>query len=247
MVLTDDNFASIVSAIEQGRIIYANIRKFVYFLLACNVGEILIVFGAMLVGLPMPLRPVQLLWLNLVSDGAPALALGMEKGDDDIMRQPARSAKEPVINRDMALGIAVVGVVDMLAILTVFWLAMQRYPGHLEAAQTIAFVTLCTSELIRAFAARSEIHSVFAIGVFSNRWMVAAVTVSFCLVLAVVYLPFLAPFFDAVPPSVDDWLLMLPFFFASPIAMELLKIHIRRRQRPAPVESRSAVMKVHTP
>jgi len=237
MVLTDDNFASIVAAIEQGRIIYSNIRKFVYFLLACNVGEILIVFGAMLVGLPMPLRPVQLLWLNLVSDGAPALALGLEKGDDDIMEQPARSSREPVINRDMALGIGVVGLVDMLAILGVFWLAMQRYPGHIEAAQTIAFVTLCTSELIRAFAARSEIHSVFSIGVFSNRWMVGAVAVSFALVLAVVYLPFLAPFFDAVPPGFDDWLLMLPFFFASPIAMELLKIHFRRRQQAPQAES----------
>ncbi|MDP3616214.1 MAG: HAD-IC family P-type ATPase, partial [Rhodoferax sp.] len=86
MVLTDDNFASIVAAIEQGRIIYSNIRKFVYFLLACNVGEILIIFGAMLVGFPIPLRPVQLLWLNLVSDGAPALALGLEKGDPDIMK-----------------------------------------------------------------------------------------------------------------------------------------------------------------
>ena len=230
MVLTDDNFASIVSAIEQGRIIYSNIRKFVYFLLACNVGEILIVFGAMLFGMPMPLRPVQLLWLNLVSDGAPALALGLEKGDDDIMKQPARSPKEPVINRDMAAGIAVVGLVDMVAILGVFWIAMQRYPGHLEAAQTMAFVTLCTSELIRAFAARSEYHSVFSIGFFSNRWMVAAVSVSFLLVLAVVYVPFLAPFFDAVPLTGGDWLVMLPFFFASPIAMELLKFYFRSRQ-----------------
>jgi P-type Ca2+ transporter type 2C len=230
MVLTDDNFASIVAAIEQGRIIYSNIRKFVYFLLACNVGEILIVFGAMLFGMPMPLRPVQLLWLNLVSDGAPALALGLEKGDDDIMKQPARSSKEPVINRDMAIGIGVVGVVDMIAILAVFYLAIQRYPGHLEAAQTMAFVTLCTSELIRAFAARSEYHSVFSIGVFSNRWMVAAVAVSFALVLAVVYVPFLMPFFDTVPLSAGDWLFMLPFFFASPIAMELLKIFFRSRK-----------------
>jgi len=148
MVLTDDNFASIVAAIEQGRIIYSNIRKFVYFLLACNVGEILIIFGAMLVGLPIPLRPVQLLWLNLVSDGAPALALGLEKGDPDIMKHPPRPAKEPVINRDMAIGIGVVGVVDALAILAVFYLALQRYPDHLVAAQTIAFVTLCSSELI---------------------------------------------------------------------------------------------------
>jgi len=111
------------------------------------------------------------------------------------MKHPPRSSTEPVINRDMAIGIGVLGVVDAIAILTVFYLAMQRYPGHLEAAQTMAFVALCTSELIRAFTARSEYHSVFSIGVFSNRWMVWAVGVSFLLVLMVVYVPFLRPFF----------------------------------------------------
>jgi P-type Ca2+ transporter type 2C len=229
MVLTDDNFASIVAAIEQGRIIYSNIRKFVYFLLACNVGEILIIFGAMLVGMPIPLRPVHLLWLNLVSDGAPALALGMEKGDPDTMKQPPRPPKEPVINRDMAIGIGVIALVDAIAILSVFYLGLQRYPGHLEAAQTIAFVTLCTSELVRAFTARSEYHSVFSIGLFSNRWMIWAVGASLLLVLMVVYVPFLSPFFDTVPLTGDDWLMMLPFFFASAIAMELLKVYFRRR------------------
>jgi Ca2+-transporting ATPase len=229
MVLTDDNFASIVAAIEQGRIIYSNIRKFVYFLLACNVGEILIVFGAMLVGMPIPLRPVQLLWLNLVSDGAPALALGLEKGDPDIMMHPPRAASEHVINRDMAFGIGIVGLVDAIAILTVFFLALQRYPGHLEVAQTIAFVTLCSSELIRAFTARSEYRSIFAIGLFGNRWMVWAVGVSFLMVMMVVYVPFFQPFFDTVPLKLDDWLLMLPFFFAAPAAMELVKVHFARR------------------
>ncbi len=231
MVLTDDNFASIVAAIEQGRIIYSNIRKFVYFLLACNIGEILIIFGAMLVGFPIPLRPVQLLWLNLVSDGAPALALGLEKGDPDIMKRSPRSPREPVIDRDMAIGIGVVGLVDAVAILTLFSLALQRYPGHLEAATTIAFVALCTSELIRAFTARSEYHSVFSIGVFSNRWMVWAVGASFLLVLMVVYVPFFRPFFDTVPLSANDWLLMAPFFFASPFAMELLKVYFRKRAK----------------
>jgi len=229
MVLTDDNYASIVAAIEQGRIIYSNIRKFVYFLLACNAGEILIIFGAMLLGLPIPLRPVQLLWLNLVSDGAPALALGMEKGDRDIMKHPPRPPKEPVINLDMAIGICVIAVVDAIAILLAFYFGLQRYPGHLEAAQTIAFVTLCTSELIRAYTARSEYHSIFAIGVFSNKWMNWAVMASFLLVLMVVYVPFLNPFFDTVPLTLDDWLFMLPFFFASPIAMELVKVYFRRR------------------
>ncbi len=227
MILTDDNFASIVAAIEQGRIIYSNIRKFVYFLLACNVGEILIIFGSMLAGWPIPLRPVQLLWLNLVSDGAPALALGLEKGDPDIMESPPRSPTEPVINRNMAIGIGVVGVVDALAILTVFYIAMQRYPDQLIVAQTIAFVTLCSSELIRAFTARSEHYSIFTIGLLSNRWMVWAVGVSFLLVLMVVYIPFFQPFFDTVPLSLEDWLLMLPFFFISPLAMELLKMRFR--------------------
>jgi nucleotide-binding universal stress UspA family protein len=242
-VLTDDNFASIVAAIEQGRIIYSNIRKFVYFLLACNVGEILIIFGAMLFGMPIPLRPVHLLWLNLVSDGAPALALGMEKGDPDIMKHAPRPPKEPVINRDMAIGIGVIALVDALAILTVFYLALQRYPGSLEAAQTIAFVTLCVSELVRAFTARSEYHSIFSIGFFSNKWMVWAVGFSLLLVLTVVYVPFLQPFFDTVPLTLDDWLMMAPFFFASAIAMELLKFYFRSRsakgfeQRPAPVIS----------
>jgi Ca2+-transporting ATPase len=157
------------------------------------------------------------------------LALGMEKGDKDIMQQAPRPPKEPVINRDMAIGIGVIAVVDMLAVLAVFYLALQRYPASLEAAQTIAFVTLCTSELLRAFTARSEYNSVFAIGMFSNKWMNLAVMASFLLVLAVVYVPFLNPFFDTVPLSGDDWLLMLPFFFASPIAMELVKLYFRRR------------------
>ena len=231
MVLTDDNFASIVSAIEQGRIIYSNIRKFVYFLLACNVGEILIVFGAMLMGFAIPLKPIQLLWLNLVSDGAPALALGMEKGEPDIMREPPRPPKEPLIDKNMAIGIGVVAAVDAIAILLVFYLAMGRYPGDLDTARTIAFVTLCTSELLRAFTARSEHHGIFMIGVLSNRWMVWAAGASFVLVLLITYVPFLQPFFDTVSLTPNDWLFMLPFFFASPVAMELVKIYLRNTRK----------------
>jgi P-type Ca2+ transporter type 2C len=244
MVLTDDNFASIVAAIEQGRIIYSNIRKFVYFLLACNVGEILIVFGAMLFGIPIPLRPVQLLWLNLVSDGAPALALGLEQGDPDIMKQPPRPPREHVINRQMAIGIGVVAVVDAVAVLSAFALALQRYPGQVEVAQTVAFVTLCCSELLRAFTARSEHHSIFTIGVASNRWMVAAVAVSLALVLMVVYVPFFQPFFDTVPLGLADWALMLPFFLAAPVAMELLKAWFRRAAARSEAASRRAAASV---
>jgi Ca2+-transporting ATPase len=174
MVLTDDNYASIVSAIEEGRIIYSNIRKFVFFLVACNIGEILIIFLSMLAGMPIPMRPIQLLMLNLVTDGAPALALGLEKGEPDIMRRPPRPTKEPVINKDMLLSIAVIAIADTFAVLTVFYLALQRFPGNVMAAQTVAFSTLVCSELLRAFTSRSETYSIFSIGVFSNKWMVLA-------------------------------------------------------------------------
>ena len=243
MVLTDDNFSSIVSAVEQGRIIYSNIRKFVYFLLACNVGEILIVFCAMLMGLPIPLRPIHLLWLNLISDGAPALALGMEKGEPDTMKQPPRPPAEPLVNTDMTIGISVVAVVDAIAILLMFYLGMGRYPGRIEAAQSMAFVTLSVSELVRAFTARSEYLSVFKIGIFSNRWMVGATAASFLLVLTVLYVPFLQPFFYTVNLSLDDWFFMLPFFFASPIAMELVKIFIWRKRDGTPRANRGIKIK----
>jgi Ca2+-transporting ATPase len=227
MVLTDDNYASIVSAIEEGRIIYSNIRKFVYYLISCNIGEILIIFFAMLFGWPLPLRPVQLLMLNLVTDGAPALALGMEKGDKDIMNLPPRPTKEPIINWEMQIGTAVQAVVMTAAVLWAYWIAQKTYPDDLAHAQTIAFTTLCVSELLRAFTARSEHYSMFATGLFSNKWMLWANGSSLLLVLVAVYVPFLNPFFGTVPLSASDWLLMLPFMFLASIAAEITKIYLR--------------------
>ncbi len=229
MVLTDDNFASIVSAIEVGRTIYANIRKFVYFLLACNIGEILIVFFSMLLGMPVPFRPIMLLWLNLVTDGAPALALGLEKGEPDIMKRPPRPTNEPVVNRDMRVGLIVVPIVDTIAMLTVFWIGLIRYPGNLAAAQTMAFVALCSSELLRAYTSRSEHYSIFSIGVFSNRWMQWAVGSSFIMVLMAVYVPFLRPFFGTAFLGAADWLCMLPFIIMAPLAAEITKVFLRKR------------------
>ncbi|MBN2033746.1 MAG: cation-translocating P-type ATPase [Deltaproteobacteria bacterium] len=229
MVLTDDNFASIVSAIEQGRIIYSNIRKFVYFLLVCNIGEILIIFFSVLLGLPVPLRPVQLLWLNLVTDGAPALALGLEEGEKDIMEQPPRPTKEPVINRDMLTGLTTVPIADTIAVLSVFYIFLLRYPGELAFAQTSAFVTLCISELLRALTARSERNSIFSLGLFSNRWMIYAILFSLILVLATVYLPFLQPIFDTKVMGIADWIIMLPFMLIAPIVAELVKVFLRRK------------------
>jgi P-type Ca2+ transporter type 2C len=229
MVLTDDNFASIVAAIEEGRIIYSNIRKFVYYLISCNIGEILIIFVAMLLGFPMPLKPVQLLMLNLVTDGAPALALGMEKGDRDIMNRPPRPTKEPVINWEMRIGTIVQAVVMTAAVLIVYFLALRIYPEHVDRAQTIAFVTLCLSELLRAFTARSEHHGIFSIGVFTNRWMIWAVLGSAAVVFISIYVPFLQPFIDTTPLSLGDWALMAPFILMASVAAEITKVYIRRK------------------
>jgi Ca2+-transporting ATPase len=229
MVLTDDNYASIVSAIEEGRVIYSNIRKFVFYLISCNIGEILVIFLAMLAGLPIPLTPIQLLWLNLVTDGAPALALGLEKGDPDIMNYPPRPPKEPVINRNMQIGILVQAIVMTAAVLLAFVYGLNQFPDNLVAAQTIAFATLVVSELLRAFTARSEFYSMFKIGIFSNRWMLWAVVSSLLMLLAVIYIPFLQNFFGTVALSLRDWLTVSPLMLLASIAAEITKVILRHR------------------
>ncbi|MGQ9490512.1 MAG: calcium-translocating P-type ATPase, SERCA-type [Anaerolineae bacterium] len=231
MVLTDDNYASIVSAIEEGRIIYSNIRKFVFYLISCNIGEILIIFLAMVAGLPIPLRPIHLLWLNLVTDGAPALALGLEKGDPDIMQRPPRPTQEPVINREMLLGVAVQAVVMTSAVLAAFVYGLRRFPDNLEGAQTVAFATLVMSELFRAYTARSERYPLLKIGVFSNRWMQYAVGTSLALLLLVMYVPFLQVVFGTVPLELRNWIVMAPFILAASVAAELTKMFVRWRSR----------------
>ncbi len=236
MVLTDDNFASIVSAIEEGRIIYSNIRKFVFYLISCNIGEILIIFLAMLAGLPSPLSPTMLLFLNLVSDGAPALALGMEKGEPGIMERPPRPAGEPIINREMLIGIAVQSVVMTVAILSSYLMAGAK-PGSslnnpdLPLWRTVAFATLTLSELLRAFTARSERVSVFKLGFFSNKTMNMAVIFSIVLVFAVIYVPFLQYVFGTVALPFMDWVWVIPFALLASIAAELTKIYLRVRAK----------------
>jgi Ca2+-transporting ATPase len=156
MVLTDDNYASIVSAVAQGRVIYSNIRKFVYYLLSCNAAEIMIIFLTTLFGWPIPLTAIQLLWLNLVTDGAPALALGTEPGDPDIMDRPPRPSQEPIINKYMLIGIVVQTIAITAVTLGAFAIGRFIDPEHIEFAETMAFVTLSISELFRAYTARSE-------------------------------------------------------------------------------------------
>jgi Ca2+-transporting ATPase len=237
MVLTDDNYASIVSAVEEGRIIYSNIRKFVYYLLSCNMGEIMIIFLAMLAGLPLPLTAIQLLVLNLITDGAPALALGLEKGEPDIMDRPPRPMEEPVVNRQMVWGIAVQTIAITVATMIAFIIGLRRFPDNLAAAQTMAFATLSISELFRAYTSRSERYSLFAIGALSNKYMQWAVLASLIILLSIIYVPFLDPIFDTVSLGLNEWLVMLPLMLIPSIAAELNKSILMRmsaRQKMAP-------------
>ena len=245
MVLTDDNYVSIVSAVEQGRIIYSNIRKFVYYLISCNLAEILIIFlptafgKFLLPGLSTeqlaPLVPVQLLWLNLISDGAPAVALGTEKGDPDIMDQLPRPPTEPIINKSMRTGVIAQTLAIAAVTLFAFWRGLMHDGNSIEEnlvfAETMAFVTLSASELLRAFTARSERYPLLKIGIFSNKWMNMAVISSFVLMLGVVYLPFLNPIFQTTPLGWQQWELILPLFLIPSVVAEVTKYLINRSEK----------------
>ena len=242
MVLTDDNYASIVSAVEQGRVIYSNIRKFVYFLISCNMAEIMIIFiptmfgrflfpDAAALGLLSPLEPIQLLWLNLVTDGAPALALGTEKGDPDIMDQQPRPAKEPIINRLMLIGVIVQTIAITLTTLIAFAIGLKQPDPRY--AETLAFTTLVFSELIRAFTSRSERTPILKVGVFSNKWMNWAVLGSGALMLLVLYVPSLQKIFNTVSLGWTEWKLIIPLFLVPSVAAEAAKyiMAIRDKKR----------------
>jgi Ca2+-transporting ATPase len=257
MVLTDDNYASIVSAVAQGRIIYGNIRKFVFFLLSSNVAEIMIIFLATLAGLPAPLTAIQLLWLNLITDGAPALALAMEKGDPDIMERKPRPKNEPIINGSMRTGIIIQTITQTGAVLTAFGLgllwelaAMGHVPAagqsglsfllnfdwksvELEAlrtAETMAFLTLSLCELFRAYTVRSERASLFQIGVFSNKWMQYAVGVSMALLLLVCVVPFLQEIFNTHWMTGTEWAVVAGLGIIPAISEEITKFFLRRQK-----------------
>ena len=252
MVLTDDNYASIVSAVEQGRIIYSNIRKFVFFLLSSNVAEIMIIFLATLAGLPTPLTAIQLLWLNLITDGAPALALAMEKGDPDIMDHKPRRKHEPIVNFSMGLGIGIQTIAQTGAVLTAFaigllwhletgailagnpisYLLRHDWRGvDVQTAETMAFATLSLCELFRAYTVRAERASIFKIGVFSNKYMQYAVGLSLTLLLLVTSVPFLQPVFNTHFPSLSEWLVILGLAMIPALTEEITKTYLRWRDK----------------
>jgi P-type Ca2+ transporter type 2C len=209
MVVTDDNFASIVAAIEEGRGIYDNIKKFIQYLLSCNTGEILVMLLSSLIGWASPLVPIQILWINLVTDGLPALALGVDPITSDVMNKPPRPSGESVITRQGAFFMVTQGI--LIAISTLFAFAMAHFVMGLsiDHARTIAFVTLTFSELFRSYACRSNTESIFKIGVFSNKLLVFATVISFVLQMAVVYLPSAQKVFKTEPLGIVELILVI--------------------------------------
>lgn len=193
VILTDDNFATIVNAVEEGRIIYSNIKKFVAYLLSCNLGEVLIVLISILMNLPVPLIPIQLLWLNLVTDSFPALALGVERGEVDIMDEPPRDPDEPILDTEIKITVAIQSIAITVATLLAYFIGLKWYglESGINHARTMAFSALIICELLRAYTARSIDKTVFEIGVFTNKKLVMATVFSFLLMLLVIYVPVL--------------------------------------------------------
>jgi len=215
MILMDDNFATLVDAVFEGRTIYENMRKFIVYLLSCNVGEVLIMFTAILLGFPPPLIPLQLLWLNLVTDSFPALALGMEPGEPHLMRAKPRGHKEPILTRYHYGIIAVQSIAITAATLIGFVIGLNRV-GSVEEARTIAYMVLVLSELIRAFSARSFEGYAFKMGLFSNRFLAYSTLIGIALMLITVYVPPIAAVFKNVPPTSTEFayiivLALVPF------------------------------------
>ncbi|MFS0782365.1 cation-translocating P-type ATPase [Bacillus sp. 1P06AnD] len=208
LILLDDNFATIKSAIKEGRNIYENIRKFIRYLLASNVGEILVMLFAMILALPLPLFPIQILWVNLVTDGLPAMALGLDRPEGNVMKRRPRHPKEGVFSRGLGWKIIsrgfLIGGVTLLAFIT----ALHNNPDWENYPQTIAFVTLVLAQLIHVFDCRSE-KSIFARNPFGNLYLVAAVVISLLMMLAVIYVPSLQGIFKTVSIPLKDWLLIL--------------------------------------
>ena len=230
MVLLDDNFATIIAAIEEGRVIYNNIRKFIRYMLACNIGEVLTMFLGMLAGLPIPLLPIQILWVNLVTDGLPAVALGFDPAEKDVMKRPPREPGEGIFSNGLAGVIVFRGVLIGLSTLAVF-VTMLYYSGDVGLARTGAFVTLVLTQLIHVFECKSETKSIFQMPLFNNIYMVFAVLCSLIMILAVVYIPPLQNVFKTVPLGLNDWMVTGGLSFFIPILASFFPIHPAHRHR----------------
>ena len=233
MILTDDNFASIVAAVEEGRNIFSNIRKFLMYLLSCNIGEILLMLVAFIIATVtgqhvLPLVALQILVVNLVTDGFPALALAVDPGDPDVMQRPPRKPNQSIFDSYMIGYLSGAGFWTMFATLGVFLWAIFSGKSDIEA-QCLTFATLCVVELVNCFNCRSERYSIFRIGFFSNLWLILAVVVSLLITLAIIYLPFLQEPFHTYPMTLSDWAMPIIAGISILVVVEIAKLIMSNR------------------
>jgi Ca2+-transporting ATPase len=227
MVLRDDNFATIVAAVREGRVVYANIRKFIRYLLTGNVGEIFVMLISPFLGMPLALLPLQILWINLLTDGLPALALGVEPAETDVMRQPPRSPTESILGRGMGWQIIAGGVwLGILSLTMGYW---QFHTGNPDW-QTMVFTTLTFGQMAAALTLRSESESFFRFGILQNRSLIGAVALTVVLQLAVTYVPFLQELFETRPLTPTEMLTCIGLGTLMFFGMEVMRLFSRRGQ-----------------
>jgi Ca2+-transporting ATPase len=230
MVLLDDNFATIVAAVEEGRIIYDNIRKFIKYLLSCNASEIAVMLIGPILGMPLPLLPLQILWMNLVTDGLPALALGVEPAEADVMKRPPYSSSESIFGRGMVQFILFAGIIMSVVAIAAGYLFWHEGDPRW---QTILFTTLIFAQLGLALEVRSEKNSLLRIGLFSNPYMIGAIALTVVLQLLVIYVPFLQGIFNTQALTAPELLAALGLSLLVMLAVEIYKWFLRRRAAPA--------------
>ncbi|MBW2985743.1 calcium-translocating P-type ATPase, SERCA-type [Candidatus Woesearchaeota archaeon] len=220
MILADDNFASIVNAVEEGRTIFDNIKKFVEYLLSSNMGEVLTIFIAVLLKMPLPLVAIQILWINLVTDGAPALSLSADPAEPKLMKRPPRKVEEKIVNKRRGTMILLIGTIMMLGTLGVFqWYSPETNTIY---AHTMAFTTLMLFQMFNVVNMRSEDYSIF--GLKLNKWLIGAIILSVGLQVAVINLPFLNEIFRTVPLKLTDWLVAIAISSSVLIFGEAVKL-----------------------
>ncbi len=230
MVITDDNFASIAAAVEEGRAVFDNIRKAVFYLLSCNISEILLMLLATLLALPLPLLPVQILWVNLVTDGLPALALAVDPKDPDLMRRPPRPPAEQFLMKERLLMLFAQGSFLALITLGAFVYCLYGMDLSLDRARTLTFTILVMAQLFHAFNNRSDRRSLFEIGLLTNKPLLGAVALSAALQAVIVLTPPLHQIFDVVPFDTEHWLLALGIGILPLVAMEIWKAGLAKRR-----------------
>jgi Ca2+-transporting ATPase len=231
LILLDDNFRSIVAAVDEGRRQFDNIRKFVRYILAKHLGEVLAIFLSIVVGGPLILLPVQILWMNLVTDGMTAISLGMEPGELDRMHRPPRDPREPLPNRKGLWMIVGAGLYIALATAGLFYFYLGVNPTSAEIlhAQTMAFTGIIVLEKVNVFNFRSLDQPLVKVGWFSNKWLLLAVAITLSAQICAIYVPFLQRALHTVPLAWQDWGVMLSVALPLFVIMETVKWFVARR------------------